>query len=275
MRSPLLSALAFCIAAACSGAAPEWKLAVQAWTFRKLTFFETIDTAARLGIKYVEAFPGQRIGGGLPGRTGFNMPEAVRKKVQAKLREAGVKWIAFGVVTPRNETQWRRLFQFAKVMGIETITSEPRPDQLDLVARLCDQFEINVALHNHPKPSRYWSPDAVLQACKGRTRRLGACADTGHWARSGLDPLECLKKLQGRVVSLHFKDLNKKQRRAHDVPWGTGACRAADMLAELKRQGFRGVISIEYEHNTPQLEQNVAKCVAFYGSVVARLSIPR
>jgi len=223
MKRSLLAKLA-CIAVAGSiaplaqAAEPDWRLAVQAWTFRKLTFCETIDQAAALGIKYVEAYPGQKLGGGIPGTTHYNMNAETQEKVQDKLAAAGVKLVCYGVTGAGNEKGWRKLFEFAKAMGIETITSEPNPKHLDFVEKLCDEYDINVAIHNHPKPSRYWSPDIVLEACKDRSPRLGACADTGHWARSGLDPTEGLKKLEGRIISLHFKDLNKRERRAHDVP---------------------------------------------------------
>ena len=33
----------------------------------------------------------------------------------------------------------------------------------------------------------------LLDLCKGRGKRIGACCDTGHWVRSGLDPVACLK----------------------------------------------------------------------------------
>ncbi|MHC4502998.1 MAG: TIM barrel protein [Planctomycetota bacterium] len=251
-------------AAATSGGAESWRLASQAYTFRSLTFFETVDTLASLGVKYVEAYPGQRIGGDVPGKTHHAMDEETRGKVLAKLKEAGVKLACYGVVSGRDETDWRRIFEFAKAAGIETITSEPDPRHMGILDKLCEEYAINVAIHNHPKASRYWNPDTVLGAVRGRSKRIGACADTGHWVRSGLDPLECLKKLEGRIVSLHFKDLNEKGRRGHDVPWGTGACGADAMLAELRRQGFKGVFSIEYEHNTPELAEDVRKCVDYF-----------
>ena len=117
-------------------------------------------------------------------------------------KEAGVKLACYGVVSGRDETDWRRIFEFAKAAGIETITSEPDPKHMDMLDKLCEEYAINVAIHNHPKASRYWNPDTVLGAVRGRSKRIGACADTGHWVRSGLDPLECLKKLEGRIVSL-------------------------------------------------------------------------
>jgi sugar phosphate isomerase/epimerase len=41
----------------------------------------------------------------------------------------------------------------------------------------------------------------------GRGKRIGACCDTGHWVRSGLHPVECLKKLEGRILGFHLKDV--------------------------------------------------------------------
>src|SRR5262249_16483670 len=147
------------------------------------------------------------------------------------------------------------------------------PEALDLVARLADEFGLNVAFHNHPQPSRYWNPDVVLEATKGRTKRLGSCSDTGHWTRSGLVPVECLKKLEGRVLELHFNDLNDSGKpEAIDGPWGTGKSGARAILAELQRQGFHGLIDVEYETGTgAELEQNVVRCIAFLDQTAREL----
>ncbi len=156
-------------------------------------------------------------------------------------------------------------------MGIETLVSEPDFKEFDQIDKLVEEYKINVALHNHPKPSRYWNPDIVLEHCKGRSKRIGACADTGHWMRSGLNPLECIKKLEGRIISFHFKDLNQ-MGDGHDVPWGTGKGDVKGMMAEIKRQGFKGVFSIEYEYNWDNSVPEIAQCVAYFDRVAAELS---
>jgi sugar phosphate isomerase/epimerase len=158
-------------------------------------------------------------------------------------------------------------------MGIETIVSEPEPSALELIDKLAEEYKINVALHNHPKPSRYWDPDTVLEAVKGRSKRIGACADTGHWMRSGVVPLEAVKKLEGHIVSSHFKDLSEfGNPGAHDVVWGTGKGDVRKVLEELRRQGFRGVFSIEYEHNWGKSLPDVIECVKFFEAAKKELS---
>jgi sugar phosphate isomerase/epimerase len=230
-----------------------FRLALQCWTVNKKTTFEAIDHAASLGIRYVEMFPGQKLKPGSSTGVGPGMPDDAMAELKKKLEEAGVKAVNFGV-----GGCGRGDFEFAKKMGLETLVSEPKPEDVVKIDKLCEEFGINLALHNHPKNSTYWNPDTVLKATEGCSKRVGACADTGHWMRSGLNPLECLKKLEGRIVSLHFKDLGDGNR---DVPYGTGKCDVKAMLAELKRQNFKGVFSIEYEVWDAQQTENVQKCV--------------
>ena len=118
---------------------------------------------------------------------------------------------------------------------------------------------------------------------------MGACADTGHWLRSGLDPVECLEKLEGRVICLHFKDLvaeepkaqdttapkkkkNSEAKAMHDVPWGTGAGNIKAQMAELKRQHFHGAFCVEYEYNWENSVPEIAKCVKFFNATCAELA---
>lgn len=261
----LFLAVSFCTS--CSSDDPKkaanklgFKVGFQAYSFRMFTFAEALEKGNSAGLKYVEAYPGQDIGGGIDGTTFYTMDEVTIDKVKALLKEKNIKLKSYGVVSGNNEEEWRQIFDFAKKMGIETITTEPAVEFFDLVEQLCDEYKINVAIHNHPKPSYYWDPDVVLKALEGRSKRMGACADTGHWIRSGLNPLACIKKLEGKIINLHFKDLNEKAPEAHDVPWGTGVSDVPALLKELKGQGFKGIFNAEYEYNwlnsLPEIKQS-------------------
>jgi sugar phosphate isomerase/epimerase len=253
-----------------------WNLGMQAYSFNRFTFFEAVDKTKALGMRYIEVYPGQQMSKEKPDvKTDHNMSSRDKVEMLQKLREAGVKLTNYGVVgLPNNEAECRKVFDFAKEMGIETIVSEPPEDAFALIDRLCEEYEIKVAIHNHPKPSHYWDPDTVMRVCDGRSKWIGACADTGHWCRSGVDPLEAVKKLgkAGRIRSLHFKDLNEfGNRDAHDVIWGTGISQAKAILTELDRQNFKGVFSIEYEHNWLNSMPEIAGCVAFFRKTAAEL----
>jgi sugar phosphate isomerase/epimerase len=246
-----------------------WKIGVQAWSFRKYSFFEAIDKAASLGVERIQAYPGQKLTPDMPKLKFIHtMDENLRKVVKDKLAQTRVKLASYGVVNmPQNRNKCRQLFEFAKDMGIETIVSEPSEKSFEMIDQFCNEFQIKVAVHNHPKPSKYWNPDKVLEVCKGRSKMIGACADTGHWVRSGLDPVECLKKLEGRIINLHFKEIDD----GHDVIWGTAENRTLPMLQELHRQGFKGTFSVEYEYNWEKSVPEIRQSIANFEAIAAEL----
>jgi len=243
-----------------------FRLAMQCWTCNNMTTFEAIDRCVSLGIRYVEMFPGQKMKPGADVKVGPGMPADAMAELKKKLADAGVKVVCFGV-----GGCGRGDFEFAKQMGIETLVCEPGPGDVAKIDKLCEEFGIGLALHNHPKPSTYWDPATVLKATQGCSKRVGACADTGHWMRSGINPIEALKKLEGRIISFHFKDLDKLGAGAHDVPWGTGVGDVKGMLTEIHRQGLKAVFSIEYEYNWQNSLPDMAQCVAYLDKIAAEL----
>lgn len=267
-----------------------WQMAIHAYTFRKFSVFECIDKTAALGLKYMSLSGSVNLGGTNTVST-VQITDQDTAAIQKAVAAKGIKLVNIGVVKlPPDEAESRKVFEFAKKMGIDTLVAEPEPAALDTVEKLCKEYNIKVAIHNHPKPSQYWNPDTVLDAVKGRTPLMGSCADTGHWLRSGLDPVECLKKLDGRVICLHFKDLvieepktqntapaaGKKKKSAasamHDVPWGTGVGDVKAQMAELKRQHFHGAFCVEYEYNWDNSMPEIAECVKFFNASCAELA---
>ncbi|WP_234733202.1 sugar phosphate isomerase/epimerase family protein [Tellurirhabdus bombi] len=256
--------------------APEdkagWKLGAQAYSFRLFPFAEALRKIDSCGLKYVEAFPGQEIGGGVSGKMDFKMDAQTRQAVKKLLKDKGITVSAYGVVRAKDEAEWRSLFEFAKDLGISNINTEPDPQQFTYLIRLANEYKINVALHNHPKPSRYWHPDTVLKYA-GDSKYVGACADIGHWVRSGLDPVECLKKLEGRVLGMHFKDVKKDtpDGKYHDVIWGSGESKVDAVIAEMKRQKFKGPISAEYEYHWENNGPEIAESAKYFRSAYERI----
>jgi sugar phosphate isomerase/epimerase len=249
-----------------------WAIGCQAYTFNRFTAFEAIEKTAQAGGKVIEFYPGQRLSkedGDLKVDHASPQVDTVIAKLQARLLQHGLKAVNYGVVgIPNNEAEARKVFDFAKKMGLYAVTTESA-EAINLLEKLAREYDLGVAFHNHPgdmKNPNYkvWSPHYIAGLVEGRDKRLGACADTGHWTRSGIKPVEALRVLKGRIVSSHLKDLNEFGKRdAHDVPFGTGVSGIKECLDELKAQGFAGNISIEYEHNWDNSLPEVTKCIEF------------
>jgi len=250
-----------------------WQLAVHSYTFQKFSIFDAINMSAALGVKYMSISGGVLLDG-TNRITTVDLTDRQREAIDQKLKADGFgHFVNIGVVQlPADEAKCRKVFEFAKKWGIGVLVAEPPTNALDIVEKLCKEYNIKVAIHDHPKGhSIYWNPDAVLAAIKGRTPLMGACADVGHWMRSGLDPVECLKKLDGHIICLHFKDLNEMGPNAHDVPWGTGVGKMKEQMAELKRQHFHGAFCVEYEYHWENSSPEIAQCVKFFNQTCDEL----
>lgn len=277
-----------------------WRLGVQAFSFYQVSFFETLDWLLSIGIRHVEAMPMQQLAkDDAAVRFSHNSPPEVLEQVKAKLEETGVTLVNYGVVElPNDEAECRKVFDFATEMGIETIVSEPPDEALGLIDRLCGEYGINLAIHNHPTPNDNWDPDKVLAECEGRSRRIGGCVDTSHWTRSGVDVLEALRKFEGRIVTLHFGDVNAEKlaafmkrleepkegdtpptmvdriRRIPNAVHGEGPGDMMAWLAELKRQDVKAVFSIEafFELEPSEAAKKIAACAQYFEKAAAKLA---
>ena len=250
----------------------------QAYTFNRFTVFEAIEKTAEAGGKVIEFYPGQKLSKDDPNvKWNHKVDDGVIAKVQAKLKEHNIKAVNYGVVSGADAAEWRQIFEFAKKLGLYAVTTEDVL-KLDIIEPLVKEFDIRLAIHDHPrKPEdpeyKVWDPYYILENTKNRDPRIGACADTGHWQTSGLNPVYCLRVLKGRVISSHLKDKTDYGKADH-TPYGTGVGEITRCLDELKAQGFEGNISIEYEHKWMENVPDVTKCVEFVRNYKSTNPVP-
>ena len=250
-----------------------WRVGFSAYTFRAETLFEALDKMQATGLHYTELFSWQKLS---PEQAGVKvdpgLSKALRKDLKKKASDCGVSMIGCytGLGSPDAA---KAFFDFAADMGFQFIVSEPPEGVLDAIEKLTKEYEIDLALHNHPKPSHYWNPETGLAALKGRSAGMGFCCDTGHWCRCGLDPVEVLKKVGPQVKTFHLKDLDEfGVRGAKDVIWGQGKGEIAGILGEVKAQGIkRPYFGIEWERDPKEPIQTHAKSAAFFEQVATKL----
>ncbi len=254
-----------------------WRASVQHFTYRRFGLFEALDKAAALGLRHIEVRSNVKLGSQRPGLlANEDMPAEVRKELKARLAERGMSVPSVFADFNGSPDQAKRVFEFCKELGAEVLVAEPPAAAFDLIEKLCEEYRMPLAIHNHQKgASAYWSPDQVLAACRNRSPRIGACCDGGQWARSGLDPVVCLRQLQGRIISFHLKDVAKKgDPQSRNTVMGEGEADCAQTLKELRRLGYRGLITIDFEYDTPALQEDMARNVAFIEEQARQLLAP-
>jgi len=239
----------------------DWKIGVQAYTFNNKSLLDTAVYCASNGIQYIEIYPGQRIGEGFEGNVSHEMREKEADRLKTVLKEKGVSLISYGVVRAGNESEWRPVFDFAKRMGIQTIIAEPNINQMEMLDKLTEEYGVKVGIHNHGEPT----PDQVTKLLAGRSNRVCIAPDNGHWSRRGIENIESLKRFEGRIASIHLKELNEAKS---DVPYGEGVVPVTGILECLDKMDYKGPIIIEYESGNKEVA--VRKCNDYLKAFISR-----
>jgi len=219
-------------------------IGVQTISLRKYALPEALRHLQGMGVRYVEFSASSH----LPATASDEQIATARRLAT----EAGLTITAQGVNRFSNDhAANKRVFEFARKLGIRTITANPQPDAetLDSLDRLVAEYDIRIAIHNHGPGTLYDKLDSVVQAVKGRDARIGACVDCGHFLSSGEDPLRCLLTLAKRVHGVHLKDHAEFGKKSDNVVLGKGHLDVVALFKGLRQIQFPadGALSLEYE----------------------------
>jgi sugar phosphate isomerase/epimerase len=87
-----------------------------------------------------------------------------------------------------------------------------------------------------------------------------------------LNPVDCLKKLEGHVFGVHLKDIKEFNKTdAADTVVGKGINDFPAIFQELKRQDFSGMLSIEQESNWYHNVPDVISTKKYFEEQIAKL----
>jgi sugar phosphate isomerase/epimerase len=237
-----------------------FKMGIQSYSLRGFGVDQALEETAKLGLRYWEAFNAH-----VPLST---EPEKVTGMLE-KLKAANVRLVSYGVVGfGADAAANRRVFEGAKALGIATLSADPTPASLDQLEQLVDEFKIDIAIHNHGPGHRYGPLKACLDAVKDRHRRIGVCVDTGHFLRSGENPVQVIEALGSRVLDVHLKDV-KDTRRFTIL--GRGDLDVVGCLKALKALKYRQLLALEYEENPKAPVPDLVECLAAVRRAVQRL----
>jgi sugar phosphate isomerase/epimerase len=244
------------LAIAADASADRLKLGIQLYSLRGYPVNEALEHAKELGFEQVEFYSGM-----LPLDASTEEIAAMKKRVA----DLGMSISAHGVNGFGGDAAAnRKTFEFAKALGIRNITADPSPEAFASLNDLVQEFDIRIAIHNHGPRHRYNKVVDVLQAIEGRDERIGACADLGHYIRSGEEATNVIRQLKGRLYGIHLKDFAEMKADAKGVILGEGHLNVPAVFAALRQVGFPadGAMSLEYEENPENPIADIRECVA-------------
>jgi len=239
---------------ATAASANNLNLGLQLYSLRNYKVDEALQHARDLGFKFVEFYSGM-----YP----TNSDAAAIDGMKKKLAELGLTLSAHGVNRfTKDAAANRKMFEFAKAAGIRTFGADPDPDSFASLEELVKEFDVRIAIHNHGPTHRYNKAIDVLHAVEKYDPRIGACADLGHYIRSGERPVEVIRLLKGRLYGIHLKDFAEMQDKTKGVILGKGHMDVPAVMAALVAADFPadGALSIEYEENPQNPLADIKAC---------------
>ncbi len=249
--------------------AAEYKapqLGIQLYSLRGYKLDEALKHASDMGFEQVEFYSGM-----LPLDASDELIEATKKKVT----DLGMSISGHGVNGfTKDAAKNRKTFEFAKKLGAPCISADPDLDSFDSLNELVKEFDIRIAIHNHGPNHRYNKAIDVLRVIEKRDERIGACADLGHYIRSGQNAPEVIRLLKGRLYGIHLKDFAEMKDQTKGVILGKGHLNVEEVFSELELAGFpsNGALSLEYEENEKNPLADIRECYAVAKTAMTAVS---
>lgn len=171
------------------------------------------------------------------------------RSAREKLDSAGIQCISYYSATIKDEEDLGNAVRFAKLLGVKHISGDATGGILKQIDSRLTSEGLTFGIHNHFFPGQrfaYESPEDVLRAVEGLSSTVGATADVGHFASCGYDTVDSLRKLKSRLKLVHLKDVQASGGEVN-VLLGKGISKIPQVMQELQRQNFAGLVAIEYE----------------------------
>jgi sugar phosphate isomerase/epimerase len=230
------------------------ELGVQSFCFRNFTNEQIVEALRECGLSALEIC-----------RKHLNLEvESDPDRVLKLYEDHQIRFNSYGINPFVNdEAKARPFFEFAKKAGIAILGANPKPDAYEMLGRLCDEYSIKLAIHNHGKKDQtYGTVRQLEEALTKAPESIGLCLDTGWLIDSNEDPVAAIQKFAGRIYGVHFKDFSYTEEGERlEAVLGEGRLDLPGAVKGLKAIGFNGYASIEYEGEPEQPVPNIKKCI--------------
>ena len=103
--------------------------------------------------------------------------------------------------------------------------------------------------------------------------RVGLCIDVGHTARTGVDPVESIRKCAARLHDVHIKDIADATvgSKSKAVELGRGVLDLRGILRALLDIKFAGHLGLEFEKNLNDPIPGTCESIAYLKGVLSGL----
>ena len=181
--------------------------------------------------------------------------------IRKMYNDAGVNiyaWKPNALNAKNSDAEITYAFNAGKALGCTHVTVElPDEMQTQRLGDLAEKSDMMVGYHAHTQAT-----PTLWDVALSQNDHNGINLDIGHYvAGTSTSPIDFIKKNHKRILSMHLKD-----RKFHDgpnMPWGQGDTPIKEVLALMKKEGYKFPATIEQEYKIPEgsdAVKEVIKC---------------
>jgi type 1 glutamine amidotransferase/sugar phosphate isomerase/epimerase len=170
-----------------------WRLGVR--TDASITFSEAAKQADAAGLSAIEGVSTQQVSAEIPKHLDYHLTADEVTKVKNRLDELRLRMPAYFIdALPGDESSRRKAFEFAKEVGADMIIVPADPSSFAELDKLANDTGVNVAVVSH-------NTAAAMDALEPLSSHIGLSEDLGVWAKAGVQPLDGLAQVKGRLLA--------------------------------------------------------------------------
>ncbi len=244
-----------------SAVAEPLPVGIAGYTFAKFDLDKSIAMMKRIGVYNLSL---KEI------HVPLNSSQETINAALAKFKEANINVYTVGVIYMKTKEAVDQAFAYAKKVGVTMIVGAPSYDVLDYAEEKVKEYNIKLAIHNHgPEDALYPGPKDVYDRIKNKDPRMGLCIDIGHATRAGVAVDKAVKEYKDRLFDLHIKDVSKAEKDGKAIEIGRGVIDFPALVKALRKTGYKGVCSIEYEKDMADPMAGIAESIGYFKGVMA------
>ena len=245
----------------------KFHLGMAGYTFHKFDLDTTLSFMKKIDVHYLCV-------------KDFHLPlDADAAQIAAfkeKLAAANVVGYAVGPIYMKDVAMVNRAFAYAQRLGVDLVVgvpgvwgdTVPNYEVLDHVEKKVQETNIRYAIHLHgPDLSLYPDATSIWEDIKNRNERLGICLDIGHNLRYGSDSIRDLKRYSKRVFDIHLKDVTAPTKEGRAAEVGRGIIDFPLFIKMLRKVGYTGSVSLEYEKDMTDPFVGIAESVGYFRAI--------
>jgi inosose dehydratase len=185
-----------------------------------------------------------------------------------KLKDSEVTGYAVGPIYTRSPADIDNAFDYAKRVGVKLVVGIPNYEDLPYLDKKVKETDIRFAIHNHgPEDKLYPNAASVYARVKDLDPRIGLCFDMGHNKRDNQDSVADLGKYVKRIFDMHLKNVTSTTKDGKTCELGRGVIDIPAFVKMLRKSGYNGCCSLEYEKDMEDPLAGIAESVGYFRGV--------